>query len=271
MIERIEEILAEIPGVFVERDRYGNIFATKGRAEYYPLVCCHTDTVHEIEDYTLVDFKYGGLNAIKAINTKGEPSGVGGDNKTGIFICLELLRSQDILKAAFFVGEENGCYGSTFADPERFQHIAYCLEFDAPDYYWVTERCNGAPMFDPKSDFWEIAKPIVEEQTKGQRDPFRNSHPYTDVFPLKAFYDFPCLNYSSGYLHMHTPNEVVVLNYVFTALKTAQKLLTELGTTKHTYIIKTPYSRDTMIFVLKNRAKQYNYNLIKFPEVYDTV
>jgi hypothetical protein len=36
----------------------------------------------------------------------GKPTGIGGDDKCGVYACLELLKELPNLKAAFFVSEE---------------------------------------------------------------------------------------------------------------------------------------------------------------------
>jgi putative aminopeptidase FrvX len=58
--------------------------------------------------------------ALKAYNDLGNPTGIGGDDKCGVYACLELLKELPNLKAAFFVSEETGCHGSKKADPNFF-------------------------------------------------------------------------------------------------------------------------------------------------------
>lgn len=48
MFNYIKNSLAQIKGVTTQVDDYGNILATKGKAELYPCVCSHYDTVHAI-------------------------------------------------------------------------------------------------------------------------------------------------------------------------------------------------------------------------------
>ena len=243
MIAYIEEVLSSIPNIKFNHDQYGNIYVTKGISEYYPLVCAHTDTVHHIDEYRIEEeiFEQGIiLKGVKDVFIEGRnitvPSGCGGDNKTGIMVCLELIKSQEILKAAFFFGEEKGCKGSTLADPAFFTNVGYCLEFDAPDDHWVTHVCFGQKLFDTNGEFWNIAKPIIDIHCDNKRDPYWNNHPYTDVYPLKALYDFSCLNYSSGYINMHTAEEKVFVPWVEKALDTARTLLNALGNIKYQYI-----------------------------------
>jgi hypothetical protein len=53
----------------------------------------------------------------KAYDNDGAPTGIGGDDKCGVFACLTLLKELPYVKAAFFVSEETGCHGSLKADP----------------------------------------------------------------------------------------------------------------------------------------------------------
>ena len=53
-------------------------------------------------------------------NKKVYPTGIGGDDKAGVFICLQLLEKLDSCKVFLPVAEETGCNGSKEADPEFF-------------------------------------------------------------------------------------------------------------------------------------------------------
>ena len=104
-------------------DSQGNIYVTKDDGTpkdknfYYPCVVAHTDTVHEIDSINIKEEmlkNYQGEKklSLKAYNDQGKPTGIGGDNKCGVFACLELLKELPNLKASFFVSEETGCHGS---------------------------------------------------------------------------------------------------------------------------------------------------------------
>jgi len=145
MIEFLIEYLSNKKYKF-KIDEMGNIYVTKGVIydnEYYPCVVAHTDTVHAIdtinikEEY-LKDSKGNESLSLKAYNDQGFPTGIGGDDKCGVFACLQLLEEFDVLKAAFFVSEEVGCIGSKNADGEFFKDVGYAIQFDAPNDYMVT-------------------------------------------------------------------------------------------------------------------------------------
>ena len=92
-------------------DKYGNIYVTKGDADLYPTMVCHIDTVHDINiNVQVVQLD----DVLLAIDTKTmQRYGIGGDDKVGIYITLELLKQFDNFKAVFFLDEEVGCVGSS--------------------------------------------------------------------------------------------------------------------------------------------------------------
>ena len=98
MIEFLTDYLLEKKYDF-HIDELGNIYVTKGKiseGEFYPCVVAHTDTVHKIdtinirEEY-LKDSKGKDSFSLKAYNDNGDPTGIGGDDKCGVFACLQLL------------------------------------------------------------------------------------------------------------------------------------------------------------------------------------
>ena len=154
MIEFLVEYLTEKKHNF-KVDDFGNVYVTKGvldEGESYPCIVAHTDTVHKIDtinirEEQLYDSKRNLSLSLKAYNDLGEPTGIGGDDKCGVFACLQLLEVFDKIKVALFVSEEVGCLGSKEADIEFFSNVGYAIQFDAPHDYMVTEYCYGVKVF----------------------------------------------------------------------------------------------------------------------------
>ena len=94
----------EEKGYKYEKDDLGNLYVTKGVSDYYPLVLAHTDSVHDIEEMVvkeeyLPNSQGESKLALKAYTKEdGSPTGIGGDDKAGVFICLELLKKLDNIK-----------------------------------------------------------------------------------------------------------------------------------------------------------------------------
>jgi len=206
-------------------DEYGNIYATKGITDNFPCVVAHIDTVHDITTFSVVESDY----KLSAIKPDGSPTGIGGDNKAGVFVCLELLDRFDTIKAAFFVSEEVGCLGSYLSDPIFFENVGYAIQFDAPYNNWVSHYSDGVKLFSIESEFFEKINPILEESLPNYKPSGLGNHPYTDVSALKSLYDFSCLNYSVGYYNMHSIHEYVSIFDVELCLNTAIKLISSLG------------------------------------------
>lgn len=229
-------------------DEHGNIYVTKGVSDIYPCVVAHTDSVHRIVDIEIVEHD-DDKNIIYAIDkSTGKKTGCGGDNKAGVYVCLELLKKIDVLKVAFFVSEEYGCFGSILSDETFYDNVGYCLQFDAPENNWVTHYCNGVKLFDENGDFYETIKPILDDY---MGDYTLDRHPYTDVSILGAFYDFSCINYSVGYYNMHSPNEFVNVEHVNQAKNMAIEMISSLGNIKYQFIDQNASKMD------KNRLREY--------------
>ena len=215
-------------------DELFNIYCTKGDADIYPCVVAHTDTVHNNNHIDVrTELKKNCRNvlkeAYKGYNAKGKPTGIGGDDKAGVFACLTLLLELPALKAAFFVSEEIGCIGSKAADPAFFENVGYAIQFDAPYDYMVTEVSSGVPLFDRRSEFFNKANNVLIEYII----PEYGSHPFTDVYALKKLFDFSCINLSIGYYDHHTADEYVILEDVENGIKIGREMIASLGYEKY--------------------------------------
>jgi putative aminopeptidase FrvX len=215
-------------------DELFNIYCTKGDADIYPCVVAHTDTVHNNNHIDVrTELKKNCRNvlkeAYKGYNAKGKPTGIGGDDKAGVFACLTLLLELPALKAAFFVSEEIGCKGSKEADEAFFENVGYAIQFDAPFDYMVTEVSSGVPLFDRRSEFFKKANNVLVEYII----PEYGSHPFTDVYALKKLFDFSCINLSIGYYEHHTANEYVILEDVENGIKIGREMIASLGYEKY--------------------------------------
>ena len=202
-------------------DELSNIYVTKGESESYPCFISHTDTVHEIDSINVVEgiktkpntfgksFGDEEFDVLYAVNDQGNPTGIGGDDKSGIFICLEILRNVQECKLAFFVSEEIGCIGSSNADVEFFNDVTFVCEYDAPGDHLITEICSGVRLYEVNGEFINTMKPIIENSFGNPM--IEQSHPFTDVMQLKNKLPVSCINISCGYYNMHSVNEFIAL------------------------------------------------------------
>jgi tripeptide aminopeptidase len=220
-------------------DGMNNIYATKqtdSSVEYFPCIVSHTDTVHNIDTINVVEEMLPNAQgeiklSLKAYNDNNIPTGIGGDDKCGVYACLELLKELPNVKASFFVSEETGCKGSFKADPTFFDNVGYAIQFDAPENNMISEYLMGVNMFDRKSKFFEIGGKLITEHFPSNTK--YHKHPYTDIYAIKTLFDISCFNISIGYYQYHTRNEYVVVDDVFNGIKVGKLMIQELGNTKH--------------------------------------
>ncbi len=226
MIEYLERTLSE-KGYEYQKDAIGNIYVTKGDTENFPCFVAHTDTVHSVNlNLKVVQLEENNKIILTGIDSKTyQPSGIGGDDKCGVFLCLEMLDKLDNVKIALFVSEEIGCVGSKEADPEFFKNVGYAIQYDSPKGDSMSMSLMGKELFGTKTNFGEKVSPLILEH--GITDWAR--HPYTDIWPLMEKFGFSCLNLAAGYHRYHTANEYVVVEEVQNAFELGLKLHEVLG------------------------------------------
>lgn len=192
--------------IILEDDAYGNIYITKGVANTYPCIVSHIDTVHDIipdEDYFVSDNDKN-FFAID-MGTMGR-TGVGGDDKNGIYCCLDNLNKFDNIKLAFFVEEEIGCVGSSNADMQFFDDVSFVLQADRKGYEDVVNSISGIELFD--KDFENKLSDVFSRYNR-----VVGSGGMTDVMMLtENGLDVCVANFSSGYYNPHRETEYVVID-----------------------------------------------------------
>lgn len=115
----------------VDTDDIGNLFITKGIADTYPCIAAHLDEIHDPCEREIVieDDK------IFTVNRLWNRVGCGADDKNGLWVIINLLHSETILKVALFVQEERtgdipGCRGAGACDLSFFSDVKFVLECD---------------------------------------------------------------------------------------------------------------------------------------------
>ena len=259
MVEHIMSSIGDMDGVTITCDEHNNIYATKGtldEGEFYPMFISHTDTVHELVDKIIVKeelisrpYTFGKtfdkelVPCLKAYDEKGNPTGIGGDDKCGIYVCLELLKQMDKVKVAFFVSEETGCHGSKNCNVDFLKDVGYCAQYDAPGDHLISLSCSGTQLFDVDGEFFKLALPSIVKSFKNEM--MVQSHPYTDIMQIKQKSDFSCINISCGYYNMHTSNEFVCVDDVVRAIEAGKNLVKDLGFKKYEFKNEQPTKSQT--------------------------
>ena len=186
------------PDATISHDNAGNVYVTKGESDTYPCIVAHLDQVQKThsKDFTVMQC---GDRIFGYSPSRGCTEGLGADDKNGIWIALKCIQRFDVMKLAFFVGEEVGCVGSSKCDISFFKDCRFIIE---PD------RKGGHDFIQSMS------------MTKVCSDEFRDATNYkdygyslaegllTDVLCLvEDGVGISCINLSCGYYKPHTDEE----------------------------------------------------------------
>ena len=233
-------------GIIYEEDSYGNVYLIKGEldeGEYYPCVIAHMDTVHEDNKALIRNNKK--INVINlgsddAVMFKGfdddlNPIGIGGDDKAGIAIALDLITKNKKIKAAFFKEEETGCQGAYASDASKFSDVGYIMEFDAPSNNWISRVSWKVELFN--DSFYSRIKDTLKRYGQTR---INTNDPFTDIEQLKKKVDVNCINIFAGYYNQHKVYEHVSFNDVNKASRLGMALIKELKYEKHEFIYIAP-------------------------------
>ena len=205
MIKFIKEEVSKIKGCKLFNDK-GNLYITKGKAKTYPSIVAHMDTVHDlVPNFNIFELN-GYLFSIDGSTM--ERVGIGGDDKVGVYIALEVLRKFDICKIAFFRDEEMGCLGSSEAKMSFFDNSEFILQCDRQGYGDFVNEIYGVPLY--TEEFSETINSVLKKY--GRKEV---SGGMTDVYQLaKNGLPLCTANMSCGYYDPHSDNEFVDIEEV---------------------------------------------------------
>ena len=159
LIEHVINYISSLDSVNYYQDKLGSLYITKGDSSTYPCLVAHLDSVHSITEMEVMEEQLpnaqGDLKlALKAYDKEeGLPTGIGGDDKAGVFICLQLLETLDSCKVFLPVAEETGCNGSKEADPEFFTNVGYAIQFDSTENDTMSKTLMGVKLYEEESKF----------------------------------------------------------------------------------------------------------------------
>lgn len=190
-------------GAETQVDSKGNVYVTKGVAESYPCIVAHMDEVCPERGQGYKVIEDDGVIMGFDLN-KREFSGIGGDDKNGIWVALKCLEKYEQIKCAFFVEEEIGCGGSEVADMNFFLDCRYVLQCDRRGN---SDLITNVYFTDLCSDEFLAATNYKDFGYKEQ------SGMLTDVYTLKENgLQVSCLNISCGYYNPHSENEYTIFS-----------------------------------------------------------
>ena len=213
-------------GLDYQIDGYGNILIEKGNAPY-PCYVAHLDTVHDYDDgFNLVIENVAGRTMLRAHDDSKKFVGVGGDDKCGIFVCLQLLKTLDSCKVVFFSREESGGIGSSNVSLGFFKDCKFIAGIDRWNGQDIITRYGGGKTVSKR--FLKDTKSLLREYGYSENTGF-----FTDCFNLfDRDVGLSCMNISCGYYMHHSDNEYVDTNELYHCLKFCEKL-SGMGVYKH--------------------------------------
>lgn len=219
-----------IKGVTCTWDNAGNVYFVKGESETYPVVVAHLDQVqrHHSKDFKAVvteDIVFGYSPSQK------EYQGLGADDKNGLWIALKCLETFDVIKVAFFVGEEIGCVGSSRCNMDFFANARFVVE---PDRRGGNDLITEISGYDIASEAFLNAFDYASFGYK------KTSGLMTDVLELtERGVGVACINMSCGYYNPHSDEEFTVIADLLNALDLVKHIIT---TCTDVYAHKATYS-----------------------------
>lgn len=178
----------------------GNVYIMRGDAETYPCVVAHLDQVqrNHSADFKAVEtediiFGYSPSNRCH--------EGLGADDKNGIWVALKCLEEFDVIKVAFFVGEEIGCIGSGRCDMTWFADCRYVIE---PDRRGASDLITSISGNICSKEF----EADIHAEWFGYAP---TSGLMTDVLELsERGVGLSCINLSCGYYNPHSDEEYTI-------------------------------------------------------------
>ena len=209
-----------------KQDVTGNIYNFVPNA---PLLSAHMDQVQRgactLVENILLQTKEGNEPALVGYNHKGDLSGLGADDKNGIFVILQTLEAlqtyTDQFGFIFSVQEEIG--GGTQALFERNSHILETIP-----YALVLDRKGAGDIIGAANSYCckDMEKALTAISDKYHHGYSPCSGVFSDADDLSSY--TPCVNLSVGYYRAHSNEEYTIIRDLDNALKFVHNILKDL-------------------------------------------
>jgi len=174
------------------------------------LLTAHMDTVHK---ETVEDF-YDYYHEEKNCHIISSPQGIGGDDRCGVYMILEIIKTHNC-SVLFCEDEEIGGVGS-----RKFCHTELIEELKNMKYLIELDRKgkNDAVFYDCEN--YDFTK-FIEKNTGYQED----YGSFSDISTLSPACKVASVNLSCGYYNAHKTSEYVVMEEMFNTIEVVKKLL----------------------------------------------
>lgn len=191
-------IRENVPDALITTDNRGNILVVRGDSDTYPCIVAHTD---QVQDKHESDFAVcrSGDNLFGWSPSAMRMRGLGADDKNGIWVALKCLEKYDVMKCAFFMGEEVGCVGSNAVKMSWFDDCRWVVQCDRKNAHDLITVAGGTDLC--SVEFFDA----LQGEQFGYKE---TSGLMTDVMTLKdRGLKVSCVNMSCGYYRPHTDEE----------------------------------------------------------------
>jgi tripeptide aminopeptidase len=211
MIAHMALELADAGCVVTERD--GQLIARKGNSpDPVPFYVAHADTVFAIipdDEFVVLRWKETDPSLRQntywyAYNSRTNAhTGIGGDDKCGLFVCLEAARELDDVGVVITIDEEVGCVGANMLKKADFENAAVLIQADRYGWQDAVAMASGTMLSSPE---W---RGFIQPDIDLFQYKWYYSGLMTDVECIKSSYisDVSAINISAGYYKPHTPQE----------------------------------------------------------------
>lgn len=214
----------------------GNMLIRKGPASGpHPHYLAHMDQVHDYEPFMKV---HATGNLLHAVDGNNKRTGVGGDDKCGVYLALMMLHQLDHCTAVFVRDEEVGCLGSGEVPLAWFDHASFVIQADRNNHTMdIIRDTNG--MVCASDAFIKGLKELPIVCAAGHTE---NSGTITDIGELSSRgLEVSMVNISSGYHSPHSHNEVVLLDELAIACQLAFEAASLMGTARWHHVPESQY------------------------------
>ena len=218
------------------------------------LLVAHLDTVHrELPKLMIYD---------KEKNIISSPQGIGGDDRAGVYMVLEVIKRYNC-SVLFCEDEEIGCVGSgKFAETKlaRELDVNYIIEFDRAN-------ANDAVFYQcANQDFEDFITKEFYKKAYGS---------FTDICEIAPVIGCAAVNLSCGYYNPHTTDEYVNLTEMEASIEAACKIFERTTENDKFEYIDKEYDYEEWGYV--NEYYEEKYYVIEYTaadgmtEWYDTI
>ena len=211
------------------KDKHGNYFVLVGDSEQSDVAfTSHLDTVARPSS---VSPDVGCTNkGVLFVKNPQQADCLGADCGAGIYLMLEMLRRGVHGRYCFFVDEEVGCEGSAASvkdDTGFWTGVKAMISFDRRGDGIITHQNYQRCCSDTFAK--TLAERLGRTEQHLQKGVYTDSAEFVDIIP-------ECTNVGVGYMHEHTPDEVLDLNILGQVL---ERVLQD-GTFSHLPIERDP-------------------------------